>query len=200
MLDIKRGEAKVVRLVDCEVYAVDKSEITRISLLSFFCDKHTDDFVAVYSQGRYEGVISYSYLLSKASDDIDELIIREKYVCGANNVNMFTDLSQQFKKSGVPLITIVDMTGRILYFAYWDDSWEYECIEQVLEKLEANRGEQKFFVEDIYPNVKKVRIDNLNEYASSDYYIGGAKLHIYFQTAKFSRKNPSTFTGKRIHE
>ena len=54
MLDIKRGEAKVVRLVDCEVYAVDKSEITRISLLSFFCDKHTDDFVAVYSQGRYQ--------------------------------------------------------------------------------------------------------------------------------------------------
>lgn len=171
MLDIKRGEAKVVRLVDCEVYAVDKSEITRISLLSFFCDKHTDDFVAVYSQGRYEGVISYSYLLSKASDDIDELIIREKYVCGANNANMFTDLSQQFKKSGVPLITIVDMTGQILYLAYWDDSWEYECIEQVLEKLEANRGEQKFFVEDIYPNVKKVRIDNLNEYAFRFYTI-----------------------------
>lgn len=161
----------MVRLIDCEVYAIEKTEITRMKLLSFFCNKHTDDLIVVYSRGRYEGVISYSYLLNNVSDNTDDAIIKEKYVFKTNNVNMFTDLSQQFKKSGVPLITIIDEKGQILYFAYGDDSSEYECIELVLNKLEADRGEQKFFVEDVYPNVKKIRIENLNEYAFRFYSI-----------------------------
>lgn len=161
----------MVRLIDCEAYAIEKTEITRMKLLSFFCNKHTDDLIIVYFRGRYEGVISYSYLLNNVSDNTDDAIIKEKYVFKTNNVNMFTDLAQQFKKSGVPLITIIDEKGQILYFAYWDDSSEYECIELVLKKLEVDRGEQKFFVEDVYPNVKKIRIENLNEYAFRFYSI-----------------------------
>ena len=57
---------------------------------------------------------------------------------------MFTDLSRQFKECGKPLITILDEYGQILYFAFWDESYEYESIELVLRKLETNRGEQEF--------------------------------------------------------
>ena len=67
----------MVRLIDCEVYAVESIDITRLGLLSFFCNNHTDELVVVYSQGRYEGVISYSYLLNCASDNIDDVIIKE---------------------------------------------------------------------------------------------------------------------------
>ena len=161
----------MVRLIDCEVYAVESVDITRLGLLSFFCNNHTDELVAVYSGGKYEGVISYSYLLNCASDNIDDAIIKEKYICKAKNASMFTDLSRQFKECGKPLITILDEYGQILYFAFWDESYEYESIELVLRKLETNRGEQEFFVNDIYPNVKKVRIENLNEYAFRFYKI-----------------------------
>ena len=103
----------MVRLIDCEVYAVESIDITRLGLLSFFCNNHTDELVVVYSQGRYEGVISYSYLLNCASDNIDDVIIKEKYICKANNASMFTDLSRQFKECGKPLITILDEYGQI---------------------------------------------------------------------------------------
>ena len=42
----------MVRLIDCEVYAVESIDITRLGLLSFFCNNHTDELVVVYSQGR----------------------------------------------------------------------------------------------------------------------------------------------------
>ncbi len=161
----------MIRLIDCETYAVEKTDITRIGLLSFFCNNHTEDLVVVYSQGIYEGVISYQYLLNTASVNVDDIIIKEVYVCKSDNSKMFVELSQQFKTAGTPLITITNEDGQILYFAYRDDSPQYEDIEVVMKNLEADVKVQLPFLEDIYPKIKKVRIENLNEFAFRFYSI-----------------------------
>ena len=49
-------ETKMVRLIDCEVYAVESIDITRLGLLSFFCNNHTDELVVVYSQEGMKGL------------------------------------------------------------------------------------------------------------------------------------------------
>lgn len=161
----------MIRLIDCETYAVEKTDITRIGLLSFFCNNHTENLVVVYSQGIYEGVISYQYLLNTASVNVDDIIIKEVYVCKSDNSKMFVELSQQFKTAGTPLITITNEDGQILYFAYRDDSPQYEDIEVVMKNLEADVKVQLPFLEDIYPKIKKVRIENLNEFAFRFYSI-----------------------------
>lgn len=161
----------MIRIIDCEIYAVEKTDITRIGLLGFFCNNHTEDFVVVYSQGIYEGVISYQHLLDTASENVDDIIIKEVYVCKSDNSKMFVELSQQFKTAGMPLITIINEDGQILYFAYRDNSSQYEDIEIVMKNLEADVKEQLPFLEDIYPKIKKVRIENLNEFAFRLYSI-----------------------------
>ena len=45
----------MIRLVDCEVYAADKTDITRSELLTFFLNGHRQNFVVVYSGEKYEG-------------------------------------------------------------------------------------------------------------------------------------------------
>lgn len=47
----------MVRLIDCEVYAVESVDITRLGLLSFFCNNHTDELVAVYSGESTKGLL-----------------------------------------------------------------------------------------------------------------------------------------------
>lgn len=64
----------MIRLIDCDVYAVEKKDITRSGLFSFFCNRHTEDLVVVYSEGIYEGVISYKKLLNTANENVDDIM------------------------------------------------------------------------------------------------------------------------------
>lgn len=161
----------MIRLIDCEVYAVEKNEITRYGLFSFFCNNHTEDFVSVYSNGVYEGVISYQKLLHTSSESIDDLISKEKYICKQNDLNLFSNLSKMTSKKKDSLVTLTNWGGEILYFAYNDETNEYAEIEQSMKNLEKSDNKTDFFLEDIYPNVKKVWIENLNEFAYRFYNI-----------------------------
>lgn len=161
----------MIRLIDCEVYAVEKNEITRYGLFSFFCNNHTEDFVSVYSNGVYEGVISYQKLLHTSSESIDDLISKEKYICKQNDLNLFSNLSKMTSKKKDLLVTLTNWGGEILYFAYNDETNEYAEIEQSMKNLEKSDNKTDFFLEDIYPNVKKVWIENLNEFAYRFYNI-----------------------------
>lgn len=98
----------MIRLIDCEVYAVEKNEITRYGLFSFFCNNHTEDFVSVYSNGVYEGVISYQKLLHTSSESIDDLISKEKYICKQNDLNLFSNLSKMTSKKKDSLVTLTE--------------------------------------------------------------------------------------------
>ena len=161
----------MIRLIDCDVYAVEKRDITRSWLFSFFCKNHTEDLVVVYSEGIYDGVISYKKLLNTASENVDDIIDKEKYICKSDDFNLFLNLSKMFENTNDLLVTLINEDGEILYFAYNDDANEYIDIERIIKNLEKYWKEQKFFIEDIYPDVKKVWIENLNEFAFRFYNI-----------------------------
>lgn len=161
----------MIRLIDCDVYAVEKKDITRSGLFSFFCNRHTEDLVVVYSEGIYEGVISYKKLLNTANENVDDIMNKKKYICKSDDFDLFLNLSEMFGNTNDLLITLINKEDQILYFAYNDDADEYIVIEEIIKNLEKYRKEQKFFIEDIYPDVKKVWIENLNEFAFRFYNI-----------------------------
>lgn len=88
----------MIRLMDCEVYAVDKMDITRGALFSFFCNNHTEDLISVYLNGVYEGVISYKKLLHTTSENVDDLISKEEYICKSDDLELFSNLSKIFNE------------------------------------------------------------------------------------------------------
>lgn len=161
----------MIRLMDCEVYAVEKMDITRSWLFSFFCKGHTEDLVVVYSEGIYEGVISYKKLLNTASENIDDIMDKEKYICKSDDFNLFLNLSKIFRDTQDSLVTLMNPGGQILYFAYNDDTDKYFEIEQCMKELEKDQNQSNFFIKDIYPHMKKVWIENLNEFAFRFYNI-----------------------------
>ena len=159
----------MIRLIDCEVYAVEREDITRSWLFSFFCNNHTEDMVVVYSGGVYEGVISYQKLLHTPDENVDGIINKGVYICKPDDSELFINLSRIFKDTSESLITLMNEDRQILYFAYDHD--EYSEIEQSIKNLETDAEPTEIFIEDIYPNTKKVWIENLNEFAFRFYNI-----------------------------
>lgn len=106
----------MIRLMDCEVYAVEKMDITRSWLFSFFCKGHTEDLVVVYSEGIYEGVISYKKLLNTASENIDDIMDKEKYICKSDDFNLFLNLSKIFRDTQDSLVTLMNPGGSDIIF------------------------------------------------------------------------------------
>lgn len=50
--------------------------------------------VVVYSAGIYEGVINYKNLLNTASENIDDIMNKEKYICSSDDFDLILDLSK----------------------------------------------------------------------------------------------------------
>lgn len=161
----------MIRLVDCEVYAVEKMDITRSKLFTFFLNGHRQDFVVVYSGGEYEGVISYKKLLRTVSENVDDLLDKRKYICKPDDFNLFTNLKEIFKSAPNLLITLMNESGQILYFAFNEDTEEYYEIESVMQDLENDTSGDMLFAGDIFEHAEKVKIENLNEYAFRFYNI-----------------------------
>ena len=101
----------MIRLLDCEVYAVEREDITRSWLFSFFCNNHTEDMVVVYSWGVYEGVISYQKLLHTPDENVDGIINKGVYICKPDDSELFINLSRIFKDTNESLITLMNEDG-----------------------------------------------------------------------------------------
>ena len=157
----------MIRFWDTEVYCMEKSELDRGWLFSYFCQKgHTDDMILVYDAGAYYGYLNYQTLLHTASSGRDEYIITEKYVHKKDDAQIWEHLHvllKQLEERGIrkqAFIPVFDEQGQLLYFAY-----EYEkglstfYIDIAL--MELQEKDTLLFFEEAYPRVKNVKVQTM---------------------------------------
>ena len=161
----------MIRFLDMEVYCMEKSKLDRSWLFSYFCQKgHTDDMILVYDAGAYYGYLNYQTLLHTASSGRDEYIITEKYVHKKDDAQIWETLhallkgleDRGLKKQA--FIPVFDEQGQLLYFAYEYEKEPYTFyIDNALSELRERQAE--IFLNDIYPRLKSVCIEDCNEWA-----------------------------------
>lgn len=170
----------MIRFLDTDVFAMQKSEINRSYVRSHFFRKgHMGDILVVYDGETYYGNVTYDSFLSTAgSGDEESYIFREKYMVTPNDNGMWADLKEIFAKGNLKnaLLPMFNVQGEMLYFAY-DDKWNGNQIRQtlmesVLKELESMEKQilQDYFSE-LYPKIRGVRIYNLNEWGYRFYKI-----------------------------
>lgn len=157
----------MIRFLDMEVYCMEKSELDRSWLFSYFCQKgHTDDMILVYDAGAYYGYLNYQTLLNAVSSGTNDYIITEKYIHKKNDGQIWETLhallkgleDRGLKKQA--FIPVFDEQGQLLYFAY-----EYEkglstfYIDIAL--MELQEKDTLLFFEEAYPRVKNVKVQTM---------------------------------------
>ena len=157
----------MIRFWDTEVYCMEKSELDRSWLFSYFCQKgHTDDMILVYDAGAYYGYLNYQTLLNAVSSGTNDYIITEKYIHKKNDGQIWETLhallkgleDRGLKKQA--FIPVFDEQGQLLYFAY-----EYEkglstfYIDIAL--MELQEKDTLLFFEEAYPRVKNVKVQTM---------------------------------------
>ena len=89
----------MIRFWDTEVYCMEKSELDRSWLFSYFCQKgHTDDMILVYDAGAYYGYLNYQTLLNAVSSGTNDYIITEKYIHKKNDGQIWEHLHVLLKQ------------------------------------------------------------------------------------------------------
>ena len=146
----------MIRFWDTEVYCMEKSELDRSWLFSYFCQKgHTDDMILVYDAGAYYGYLNYQTLLNAVSSGTNDYIITEKYIHKKNDGQIWEHLHvllKQLEERGI--------RKQLLYFAY-----EYEkglstfYIDIAL--MELQEKDTLLFFEEAYPRVKNVKVQTM---------------------------------------
>lgn len=147
----------MIRFCDKEVYLVNKGEISRTELLTFFLKDEAarKSVIAVYDDGRLCGIITYEGLLK--GNDINSTIMRA-------TDSFWKSAKEYFIEQPSELITIVDENESILGFAYNDVQHNDYLIERgYLEILES--GSVPVFSEDNYKKLKLLVLTDLNEFA-----------------------------------
>lgn len=157
----------MIRFLDMEVYCMEKSELDRGWLFSYFCQKgHTDDMILVYDAGAYYGYLNYQTLLNAVSSGTNDYIITEKYIHKKNDGQIWEHLHvllKQLEERGIrkqAFIPVFDEQGQLLYFAY-----EYEkglstfYIDIAL--MELQEKDTLLFFEEAYPRVKNVKVQTM---------------------------------------
>ena len=204
----------MIRFWDTEVYCMEKSELDRSWLFSYFCQKgHTDDMILVYDAGAYYGYLNYQTLLNAVSSGTNDYIITEKYIHKKNDGQIWEHLHvllKQLEERGIrkqAFIPVFDEQGQLLYFAY-----EYEkglstfYIDIAL--MELQEKDTLLFFEEAYPRVKSVCIDECNEWAyifsnildmyDIPYFCEGEKWELLFP-AKNRTLNDSAYGRMTIY-
>ena len=161
----------MIRFWDTEVYCMEKSELDRSWLFSYFCQKgHTDDMILVYDAGAYYGYLNYQTLLNAVSSGTNDYIITEKYIHKKNDGQIWEHLHvllKQLEERGIrkqAFIPVFDEQGQLLYFAYEYEKEPYTFyIDNALSELRERQAE--IFLNDIYPRLKSVCIEDCNEWA-----------------------------------
>lgn len=156
----------MIRLLDTEVYTLEKKEINRAMLFSHFCSKgHNEDIIFVYEDGVYVGYICYQKLLSTTGDGSDSYIVRETYVHKPDDRGIWDNLKEMFRESALPYIPVCNARGEVLYMAYDDadaDAAVNGGVQIVLENLECEPDTVNW-LKKLYPWMRKVKIYDLNE-------------------------------------
>lgn len=161
----------MIRFLDKEVYSIEKNDINRSGLFSYFCQKeHNDDIILVYNQGMYQGYINYQTLLSTASSGTDSFIVTEKYIHKEDDAKIWENLHallKNLKESGLTrdaFIPIFNEQNQLLYFAYeYVKEQKTLYVDVALEELQVKRPE--IFLQDVYPQITSVCINDCNEWA-----------------------------------
>ncbi len=162
----------MIRFLDTDVFTIQRTAISHTLIRNHFFTKGSlDDIIAVYEQEEYYGFISYdTFLNALGTNDLENYIFREKYVLHPDDDNIWQDLKEMFHCNAIStLIPIVNVHGQIMYFAYEEKPKEtgdpHEQTNTTLHHLEQIESNilQEFFSE-VYPQVKGVRIYNLNEW------------------------------------
>lgn len=163
----------MIRFLDTDVLAVQRCQIDRAYIRQHFLRKgHMDDILVVYDGEMYYGCITYdSFLRTIGSEDEDSYIFQGKYILTPNNDKLWPDLKEMSDEVGVgnALIPLFNVQGELLYFAYVQKEKERVGlrvpIENVLQRMEEMEcSVLRDFLSEVYPQIKGVRIYDLNEW------------------------------------
>lgn len=160
----------MIRLMDTEAYSIEKDDICREKLFSHFCSKgHNEDFILVYDNSIYVGYICYQSLLSTVTVGNDGYLVTERYIHRLNDWHIWENLKDMFRNNKtLKYIPICNENGDLLYFAYTDTVGGV-MVEPVLQGwLQEGDGT---WLKEKFPQMKKVRIYDLNEYGEMLYRI-----------------------------
>lgn len=160
----------MIRFLDAEVFAVRKDEdISAFTRYTFLDKEYIDSIFVVYDEnGNYDGIITYeSFIRALETGDEERCIFREKWVMTRGDETMWSELKERIRRAEIPnaLIPVFDAEGELLYFAYDVQGPMHMQAESILADLESMEIEmlRRFFAE-VYPQVRGVRIYDLNEW------------------------------------
>lgn len=161
----------MIRFLDKEVYCVEKKDINRSGLFSYFCKKeHNDDIILVYDEGIYYGYINYQTLLGTAAYGEEAYIVKEKYIHKKDDVRIWENLHillKDLEERGIKrqaFVPIFDEQGQLLYFAYeYVKEPDTSYVDIALAELQEKRAE--IFLKDMYRQMASVCIEDCNEWA-----------------------------------
>ncbi len=160
----------MIRFLDAEVFAVQRSEaVYELVKYAYLQKEYIDNIFVVYNEdGSYHGVITFdSFRQAVESEDTEGYIFSKKWVLASDDDNMWSELKNMIRTSGIrnAVIPVFNARDEILYFAYDDQVPVHEKAECILEDLESMEDGIlcRFFAE-AYPQVRRVRIHDLNEW------------------------------------
>lgn len=163
----------MIRFIDGEAGQIEKRDIDRNMLFTYLYK--TDPkraVVLVYDEGEFYGTICFKTLANSSPDDLMSYCVKDKYIYVPNDVNMLSHIHAILASTELPFIPVFNERDELLYFAE-EVERDYVGYKGILENLE--KRQVKFFLKEIYPHIKGVRIHGFNEYAFRFYNI----LHRY---------------------
>jgi cytidyltransferase-related domain len=152
----------MIRFCDKEVQSIYSYDIQRSQLLTYFLSNNRQqDIILVYDENAsYVGYISYESLLEGKGNDI---VIDGKLYCGED---IFDKAKKAFaSNSTLVYLPVLNAENELIYFCYDDhsDKTHYQEQEVIFNQLE--KATEYYFIENIWPQVQKVYIYDMNEFA-----------------------------------
>lgn len=156
----------MIRFFDTEAVSIELEQYDRDEILQYFLRGGIEP-VLIYNQAEYYGLATYKSVLKRSGENG---ILLEKYeMCPKSD--LFSDLYAIFKEtsSDIEYIPVFRADMQLLYFAYEFDINLNGMEDAIFTFLEHER--ECLFLEDLYPQIKKVCIYDFNEFAFRFYKV-----------------------------
>jgi len=155
----------MIRFCDKKVFNIIEGDLTRGELLSFFLSdnqQHITDVVAVYAREDEAllGIVTYDTLLS-GTEGKEESYINTTRICVGER--FWDEANAYFEKWQKELLTVVDASGTMLGFAYYEIDSDYWEVFRGLEAMEELG--LPILQSSEYQAIKMMVITDLNEMA-----------------------------------
>lgn len=120
-----------VSLCDGNVYSVNKKDIGQEWCVTFFSNGHAEDYLLLYEDNQYQGMITYQCILHAA--DFEKCIIDEKLLIGDT---LWNDAGEIFEANpAIQVVPVFNDSMEILYIAKYDAAlmqpWKKLCEMQM---------------------------------------------------------------------